>query len=107
MADLPKSIRVGYRDFAVEAWDPLAASGAACFGEFASMQGVIRLRADLPPQELANTLLHELMHAMHFTGGIRGGEKSEEDTVVILANQLAQVWRDNPEFVQFMSEALK
>lgn len=104
--NLPSHIRVGYRDFAIEAWEPLDASGASKFGEMSNMAGVIRVRADLPPQELANTLLHEVIHAAHFIGGIQGGEESEEHTTVILANQLTQVWRDNPDFVAFMSKCL-
>ena len=88
-------------------WEPLDASGQSKFGMFSSLQGVIRVRSDLPPQELANTLLHEVLHAAHFVGGMQGGEKEEEDTVIILSNVLCQVWRDNPEFVAFMSEAVR
>lgn len=105
--NLPRGLRIGYRDFTVEPWDPLDASGYAKFGSFSNMAGVIRIRADLPPQEMANTLLHEVLHVCHFTGGIQDGGKTEEETVVVLTNQLAQVWRDNPEFVAFMSAALK
>lgn len=106
MIELPKSIRVGYRTYIVEAWPAIEASGEGRFGEHSPLSGVIRVRDDLDPVEKANTLLHEVLHAAHFVGGIQGGNKSEEDTVIILANQLAQIWRDNPDWVAFMSAAL-
>jgi len=102
---LPKSIRVGYRDYAIESWVPALASAAGRWGECDRMNMVIRIRDDLLPSVTAEVLLHEVIHAAYQMGALDSDDK-EERVVEVLGNQLAQVWRDNPEFVVFMSEAL-
>lgn len=106
MADLPKSIRVGFRTFTVEQWDSRKAVAASCYGECDKLNGVIRVDTQFGPEKAANTLLHEVLHACWCIGYL-DDEAKEEPVVGTLANQLTQVWRDNPEFVAFMSESLK
>lgn len=102
--NLPASIRVGYLDFAVEDWKPSEAHVNGRFGECDRHHMVIRVRADLGPQKKAEVLLHEVLHACYDVGCLSGDD--EEKIVSIFGNQLAQVWRDNPDFVQFMSASL-
>lgn len=103
---LPKSIRVGYRDYAVEGWLPALASANSRLGECDRINLVIRIRDDLKPAVAAEVLLHEVIHAAYHIGALESGD-GEERVTETLGNQLAQVWRDNPEFVDFMSESLK
>lgn len=105
MADLPKSIRVGYRDYAVVAWSTLEATAAQRYGETDRITGLIRVRADLNPQMAAEVLLHEVLHCCYEHGCADGGD--EEKIVSLFGYQLTQVWRDNPDFVAFMSESLR
>lgn len=102
---LPKSIRVGYRDYAVLDWNAMEASSARRLGEADHHALIIRVRADLPRQVAAEVLLHEILHCCFWSGAIEHRDH-EERIVLTLGNQLSQVWRDNPEFVAFMSEAL-
>lgn len=105
MADLPNSIRVGYRDFTVEVWAKDVAEAKQRLGEYDPSDGALRVKADLQPQLAAEVLLHETLHACYSTGCL-DSSADEEKTVSILAVQLTQVWRDNPDFVAFMSESL-
>ncbi len=84
----------------------MAASARDVFGECCTSTGIIRVRTDLDPVKLANTLIHEVLHACFYIGDIEDDDKQER-TVTILANQLTQVWRDNPELVAWINSRLK
>lgn len=103
--DLPKSIRIGYRDFAIEQWDSRHAVASSRYGECDKMNAVIRVDTQFGPIKAANTLLHEVMHAAWTMAGLDDSEE-EERTVTSMSNVMTQVWRDNPDFVHFMSESL-
>lgn len=105
MTDLPKSIRVGYRDYSIELWAANHAMSAGRYGECDKANAVIRIDVSYGAVKAASTLLHEVLHACCDVGQ-REDEDSEERTVSVLSNQLAQVWRDNPDFVAFMSDSL-
>lgn len=105
MTDLPQRIRVGYRDFTVRAISALEATAKDAFGECDLTLCEIRIRSDLAPQKAANTLLHETLHAAFYIGDL-GAEDKQERIVTVLANQLSQVWRDNPELIAFVNERL-
>lgn len=57
------------------------------------------------PVEAANTLLHEILHACWYTAQIQDEDK-EERTITAFANQLTQVWRDNPAVIAWIGGAL-
>lgn len=106
MTDLPKTIRVGYRDFAVKPMTAYEAQSVNRFGECDVRNGVIKVCTEYGAAKAANTLLHEVLHAAWFVGYL-DGHTDEEPAVGTLANVLSEVWRDNPEFIAFMSESLK
>lgn len=105
MPDLPAAVKIGYRDWSVVAMPPLEASTADIYGDCNKLLGVIRVRADCSPAMQAEILLHEILHALHFTGQLSDEDK-EERLVAVLAIQLASLWRDNPDLVSFLSESL-
>lgn len=104
MKPLPESIRIGPFDFAVEEWPSQLASVAQRYGECDRINNVIRVRTDAPPQRQAEVLLHEVLHAVWECGACDTAD--EEKLCSIFGMSLAQVWRDNPAFVAFMSDAL-
>lgn len=106
MADLPKSIRVGYRDYTVEDWPRQASGAAGRFGECDKVNAVIRVCTDHGAQKAANTLLHEALHAAWDVADLADSDL-EEKAVTGLSNVLTQIWRDNPELIAFMSDSLK
>ena len=102
---LPDTIKVGHLDYRVEAWPAREAHANSRMGECDRGNLVIRVREDLPPQLGAECLLHEVCHAVYDNGTLQDGD-SEERVVSALARGLSQVWRDNPEFVLFLSRSL-
>jgi hypothetical protein len=107
MAEMPKSIRIGYRDYAVEHWPTNIATASNRLGECDRMNFVIRVREDMNPQLTAEVLLHEVIHAVWEMGCMGDPPSGDEERCVnILGNQLTQVWRDNPKFIAFMTESL-
>lgn len=102
---LPATIKVGYRDFRVEEWLPRAAEASCKYGECDRHNGIIRLRTDLQEQVIGQVLLHEIIHAAFGMGDLNTPD--EEKVVTVLAVQLAQIIRDNPETIEFISRALR
>lgn len=105
MPELPKSIRVGYRDYTVEGFSAHEGANRGRLGECLTDMGVIRIRADLSKEETAKVLLHEALHAAYHNGALED-EDREERIVTVLANQLTQLWADNPALVRFITHSL-
>lgn len=102
---LPTSVRVGCFDYAIEEWSPHLAATAQRLAECDRDNLVIRVRSDLPRQRIAEAVLHEILHAAFDAGACEVGD--EERIVGVLGGMLAQVWRDNPEIVSYLSAALR
>lgn len=105
MDALPKKVRVGYASYTIENWSTELATAASMYGECDNLNHIIRVRADLNPQEAANTLLHEIMHAAWKVGGCDEGD--QEKVVTILSNILTQVWQDNPDVMEWIGKHAK
>lgn len=99
------TIRVGYRDYQVEAWPPREASANERYAECDRINQVIRVRDDLPPQFMAECLWHEVIHAAYDIGCLDSTD-GEERIVSVLGNQLSQVIRDNPDLIAYLQDAL-
>lgn len=100
----PTTVRIGYRDYSIERWDPRLARANRSMGETCLLTAKIRIDAQLlefDPVEAANTLLHEIMHAAWLDGGLEDEDKQER-TITVLANQLTGIWRDNPALVAWL-----
>lgn len=62
-------------------------------------QGVIEYNTTYGPQALADTLVHEVLHAIWFLH-LDEEEVEEEKAVTMLAHGLCQVIKDNPKFIK-------
>lgn len=103
---LPTSVRIGPFDFAVEDWDPRFASSAARFGECDKQQNIIRVRTDMPPQRIAEVLLHEINHAIWEVGAC--DELADEERVISAISMVwCQVWRDNPSLIACITKMVR
>jgi len=58
-----------------------------------------------PKSGLANTFLHEVIHAVNYCMGITSGK--EEQLTNRLANGFCAVWKENPEALKWWSDLLK
>lgn len=94
-AGLPSSVKVGHLDYAIMSWGKRAAHESDRMGECGHQTLEIRIDFDHHPRQSANTLLHEITHAIWWAYGLQAAD-DQERTVTVLANGWSQVWRDNP-----------
>ena len=100
-----KSIRVG--PFDVEITPLEGKDRDNNLGTFCDTQLRISLReAYNNPQQEAETLLHELMHAIYEVMGIRSKD-GEERIISQMSLGMAMVMRDNPDLMRWLQEKLK
>jgi hypothetical protein len=64
--------------------------------------GVIDILRGQRPFDEADTVLHEVLHAIRYCQGRENGGEVEEDYVRSLATGLIGVLQDNPEFAQWL-----
>jgi len=103
MSKLKTKIKIGYADIKIKLLDKKD-NPKWCkdhFGEYDSNKSEMLINSNLSKIEEANTFLHELLHAsiwisgLSTEGGVLEQKKREEIVVNALANNLAQVFRDN------------
>jgi len=105
VAELPSTVRIGYRDFEIIEWSREEADGRKQNGMCDVDEGKLCVCSAMGPQKTAEVLLHEVLHAAWHAGNLAGKE-AEERAVSGLAPQLAQIWRDNPRLVEFVTASL-
>ncbi len=95
----PKSIKIGYNDYAVV--EVPAGNIPGCDGHIEHNPPQITVADDMLPGRAANVLLHEIMH------GIYDLHSMDEGSVNTFANGLCVVIRDNPGFAAWLAEHLE
>lgn len=103
---LPGRIRVGLYDFTIQKWEATQAASAQRFGECSCAEQRIAVQRDMPTRvKAADTMLHEVGHAVWWAFGVEDADK-EERTVSIMSSGMATVYRDNPWLLDWLKEAL-
>ena len=101
----PTKVRVGYQDYEIllVPKDYLDSASGLCQPQ----QGRILLEGGLGRRARAETLLHEILHAIVHSWGIEGilGD-SEEQIVSLISLGMASVIRQNPALVVWFSKEL-
>jgi hypothetical protein len=114
MSKLKTKIKIGYADIEIKLLSKKE-SPKWCkdhFGEYDSSKSQILLNNNLTKIEEANTFIHELLHAsiwisgLSAEGGVLEPKKREEIVVNTLANNLAQVFRDNKWVLPYLKKNL-
>ncbi len=110
----PNNVKVGWKDIRIEYIEPqFERNNADFWGQFLSRKGVIEIQKEIQGDDLANTLLHEMLHAIVYAsslnseGGALEDHKDEEQTVNSITNHLMAVIKDNPWFLDFLKEQIK
>lgn len=108
----PRSVKVGAQTYCIQ-YRPLT----DLMGECLTRSKIIRVNKHLAGRVMAETILHETMHAIWYEWGIKNSEMSESDFVAGvateehaingLANGIMAVFRDNPKFRAFIVKASK
>ena len=104
--NIPESIKIGYRDYKLEKWKQTVASANEAQGQFFAKEGIIGYTDDEKGVSHANTLLHEIIHAIVYQWNIDVGEK-EETIVNGLTNGLTTVLVDNPKLIDYLKKNIK
>lgn len=74
---------------------------------FFAKEGVIGYTAEETGVSHANTLIHELLHAIVYQWNMELEEKDEEKLVNGLANGLTTIFVDNPKLMDFLKDKIK
>ncbi len=105
--NIPEKIKVGYRNYKLEEWKQTVASANEAQGQFFSKEGVIGYTADEKGVSHANTLIHEILHAIVYQWNMDLDEKIEEHVVNGLTNGLTTVLVDNPKLIDYLKDKIK
>lgn len=107
VSDLPESIRVGPFTMRLVPMESYTANAMEVFGYFKRDEQVIAFEANPSTREgIADTLQHEINHAIWWAYGIQEGD-NEERTVAAFATAWTQIYRDNPWLLDWLKKALK
>ena len=104
---IPQSIKIGYRDYKLEKWKQTVASANEAHGQFFAKEGIIGYTDEEKGVSHANTILHEILHAVVYQWNIELGEKEEETLVNSLTNGLVTVFVDNPDLMDYLKTKIK
>ena len=104
---IPEKIKVGYRNYKLEEWKQTVASANEAQGQFFSKEGDIGYTADEKGVSHANTLIHEILHAIVYQWNMELDEKAEEHIVNGITNGLTTVLVDNPKLIDYLKEKIK
>jgi hypothetical protein len=114
MSKLKTKIKIGYADIEIKLLSKKESPKwfKDHFGEYDSSKSQILINNNLTKIEEANTFIHELLHAsiwisgLSAEGGVLEPKKREEIVVNTLANNLAQVFRDNKWVLPYLKKNL-
>ncbi len=101
---LPEKVKIGYRNYKIADLPQHEADARGLRGTHYAHAGIIRIERNMDTEQQANTFIHEILHACWLQCDIN--EELEEHAVTVLANQLTQVFQDNPEVTKYLRSAL-
>ena len=109
-----KKLRVGFQDLTIEIKDADFRTDKLtdCYGHYLQRENKIQINTNLEQHDLLNTVIHEVLHACCYVGGLTtksnplSDEDKEEVVTNTLANQIHIVLRDNPWLLKFIQESL-
>ena len=86
-----KDIKIGYRNYQIKNLDSIVSKCNEINGQFLASDGMIALSSTEDNISHANTLIHEILHAIVFQWGKEFDDKEEEKICNTLANGLPTV----------------
>lgn len=109
-----KKLRIGFQDLTIEIRDADFRTDnlTDCYGHYLQRENKIQINTNLEQHDLLNTVIHEVLHACCYVGGLTtksnplSDEDKEEVVTNTLANQIHIVLRDNPWLLKFIQESL-
>lgn len=102
----PKRVRIGHRFYAVVFLPSITSEGVACDGLCVWQPAQLLLGDYLDGQALAETFIHECLHACHAEAGLTDAS-TEEDFTTFDAKALCRLEQDNPSAMRWYRWLLK
>ena len=109
---LPAKIELGYKTFTVQTFDPGPLGHLA--GAINRFRDKIAINVDQPNgYEAVNTVIHECVHAIYWLSDLGkqdsedNSEAEEERIVTAISNGFTELFRRNPDLVQWIVANLK
>lgn len=99
---LPTSVRIGNMEWKIEVASQQDSQANGEFGHCNTLSQRIRLAPNQTAQCLANSLLHEILHAIHWVYGLWRNDPDEEHYTNQTANGLCAFFQDNPYAMQWI-----
>lgn len=103
---MPRELRIGCYTYRVEISEIADSMAGAEFGHMNIINQKIRLMKGMSRQKLANTFLHEVLHAIHWVYGLWAENSDEEAFTCQTANGMCAFWQDNPAAMRWLQELL-
>lgn len=110
--NMPYQILVGWKIYRVEVWNHELAEAHHKYGECDHVAGVIRIDLHYGHRQAAETLMHEILHAIYCVGCLVAQREvtepmnvSEEHVVSYTASWLAAVMVANPALLAYLTFA--
>lgn len=99
----PKRLKIGYSEFKIVPRSAHWGVRNKAFGECSPDEAKIQYDSTQKRSELVNTILHEALHGIVYMFDINFKNMKEEENVVRkMANGLHTVFRDNPQFLEWI-----
>lgn len=101
---IPNPIKIGYQDINVSEEDLVDAQGC-----YQAEQSKIRIKEGMEGRELLNTILHEILHAIVYSYGLKKDFKSDEEEEKIVnafGNGLTEALVRNKDLVEFIRKSV-
>lgn len=102
---LPNKVKVACFDIDIEDWHHRTATADGNFGTFSPIELKIRIDTSCNPIMICEVLQHEILHAIYWAYVI-DDKDNEERIVSVMATALIQVYRDNPDIMDYIDYLL-
>ncbi len=110
MRKCPPKIKIGYKEIDIEFVKSDFSKQTDSYGEYHHRSNKIEIQQDLNDADYANTLLHEILHAVAYEmsltqeGNVLAKDTNEEIVVNSITNGLMGVIKDNSWFLKILQE---
>lgn len=105
--NLPREVRVGIHRYKIIEMSPAEATAHGVLGLISTATQTIHLATYRGPAETADTLVHEIIHAICRSFNLPKEGVTEENTVIAISNGLVRVAQDHPDLWDWIGRAAR
>jgi len=97
------TLRIGYRYYQLKEWAEPELVTTDSYGQCDKQRGIIYYCTHLEPALVAETLVHEINHAIWHEYNLQDDDR-EERIVHGFGTGWTQVWIDNPDLIKYITK---